>query len=274
MLLLSHKPPPPLDQFVEYLWFLSDSPPHARERIVASGTIELVIDLRSDEFRIYDPLRPDVPARLSGAVVSGPYSRCFVADTRQHAAILGVHFKPGGAFPFLGVSAAELSDSHVDLRALWGRRADELREQLCEAPAPEAKFRLVERALASRLHRRRGRHPAVALALDAFGRDEVAPAVGEIIRRAGISHRRFVEVFTAEVGMTPKLFSRVRRFQRAITLLQRATRPSWSELALTSGYFDQSHLIRDFRAFSGVSPTEYARQLSERVKENHLPIGE
>ena len=277
LLLLSHQPAPPLAEFVSSLWTLSDSPQHPRERIVPSGTIELVIDLTSDEFRIYDPLGLDAPARFSGAIVSGAYSRCFVIDTRQHASIIGVHFKPGGAFPFLGVSAAELADSHVDLRALWGRSADELRERLCLASAPGDRFRILERALTAHLFRPLVYHPKVALALRAFGRaemgrGEIEPSVGEIARCAGLSHRRFVEVFTTAVGMTPKLFSRVRRFQRAVALLRRAAHPSWPQLALACGYFDQSHFIRDFRVFSGLSPTDYVRQQSAGVKENHMPI--
>lgn len=277
LLLLSHRPASPLAEFVSSLWALSDSPQHAMERIVPSGTIEIVIDLTSEEIRIYNPLGLDVQARFSGAIVSGAYSRCFVIDTRQHASIIGVHFKPGGAYPFLGVSAAELADSHVDLRALWGSSADELRERLCLASAPGDRFRILERALTAHLFRPLVYHPKVALALRAFGRAEIGqgeiePNVGEIARCAGLSHRRFVEVFTTAVGMTPKLFGRVRRFQRAVALLRTATHPRWPQIALACGYFDQSHLIRDFRAFSGLSPTDYVRQQSAGVKEDHMPI--
>src|SRR5687768_6982750 len=98
----SYVPAPPLGDFVDRFWLCSDTPPHRRERILPSGTIELVVNLCEDEIRIYDPTHPDRCTRMSGATLSGAYSRYFVIDPLQHASILGVHFKPGGAFPFLG----------------------------------------------------------------------------------------------------------------------------------------------------------------------------
>ena len=94
--------------------------------------------------------------------------------------------------------------------------------------------------------------------------------VRDVARRVGLSQRRFIQVFAAEVGMTPKLYSRVQRFQRA-RALARKTAPDWAGIAADCGYFDQSHLIRDFLAFSGLSPADYLRQRSERVLPNHLP---
>jgi transcriptional regulator GlxA family with amidase domain len=75
--------------------------------------------------------------------------------------------------------------------------------------------------------------------------------VGDVAARLQLSRRRLVELFKAEVGMTPKLFARVRRFERARALARRAGRADWGAIALASGYSDQPHLIRDFLAFSG-----------------------
>jgi methylphosphotriester-DNA--protein-cysteine methyltransferase len=87
-----------------------------------------------------------------------------------------------------------------------------------------------------------------------------------------------IDVFRSEVGLHPKLFHRVQRFQRLVIQLHRLSEPEWGQLALEDGYFDQSHLIRDFGAFSGFSPTDYLRRLHElrsqglHVKFNHLPV--
>jgi hypothetical protein len=102
---------------VDVLWYCNDSPPHSRERVLPNGTTELVINLREDEFRIYDRLDRDRFARYSGAMVSGTYDRFFVIDPAQHASIIGVHFKPGSAFPFFAPPATELVSRHVDLEA-------------------------------------------------------------------------------------------------------------------------------------------------------------
>lgn len=270
MLYRSYTPAPPLGDFVDRFWLCSDAPPHSRERILPSGTIELVVNLREDEIRIYDPSHPDRCTRMSGAILSGAYSRFFVIDPLQHASILGVHFKPGGAFPFLGAPAGELADTHVDVETLWGRSAAELRERLCSAATPAERFSLMEGALLSRFRHPPKRHGAVPAALDAFGRS-VESRVRDVARRVGLSQRRFIQVFTAEVGLTPKLYSRVQRFQQARALAGKAAAPDWARVAVDCGYYDQSHLIRDFLAFSGLTPADYVRRQSEDVLPNHVP---
>ena len=273
MLYLSHKPAPPLDEYVENIWLLSDAPAHSSERIVPSGTLELVVNLREDQIRVHDPVKPDRVSRYSGAVVSGTYGGPFVVDARQHEAMLGVHFKSGGAFPFLGLPAGELADAHVDLQTLWGRAAAaELRERVCEAAEPEHGFRAVERALTARLARRVSRHAAVTQALRVFGRAPAGVAVRDVAKQVGLSQRRLIEVFRAEVGITPKLYCRVKRFQRAMALARKAAAPDWARLAVECGYCDQSHLIRDFEAFSGFSPTGFLRRRDVPVKQDHIAM--
>lgn len=280
MLHLSYIPAPPLLDFVEDLWLYDGyTPPHSRERILPSGTVELVINLREDELRIYGTVQPERCRRFPGALVSGAYAGFFVSDGAEEASIMGVHFRPGGAFPFLGLPAGELADAHVDLETLWGRPAAVgLRERLCAARTPAERFQILEEALASRLLRPPEHHYAVPAALAAFGRTRGRATVREVARGVGLSERRFIQVFTAETGLTPKLFCRVQRFQRAREMAHRDARPDWARLAAECGYFDQSHLIRDFKEFSGFSPAEYVRHregLSRRgqhVKRNHLPL--
>lgn len=264
MRLLTHRPAPPLDAFVANLWALQDAPPHSRECIVPNGTLELVVNLAENEIRIY---RENAVARYPGVVVSGAYRRRFVVDTREHASLVGVHFRPGGARPFLGTPADALSDGHVALADLWSpREASRLREQLCEATTVARRFRLLEDALRARLAHTSRRRTADA-ALELFSRSETS--VSEAARRVGLSHRHFINVFAAEVGMTPKLFLRIQRFQRALAKIGCLDQ---AQVALACGYFDQSHLIRDFSEFAGITPAEYARFRNDRVKRDHIAL--
>jgi AraC-like DNA-binding protein len=105
------------------------------------------------------------------------------------------------------------------------------------------------------------------VALELFSGGEVS--VGEATRRVAFSHRHFIDVFAADVGMMPKLFLRIRRFQRAFRQIGRL---SQVQLALACGYFDQSHLIRDFSDLAGITPAEYARLRSDRVKRDHIAL--
>lgn len=267
---LSHRPGPPLAEFVANMWALRDVPVHSTERIVPSGTLELVVNLHEDQMRICDP-QTMYWRRYSGAVVSGAYRRYFVIDTRDHTSIVGVHFRPGGALPFLGVPPGELADRHVDLETLWGRPALELREQLCAAATVADRFTVLEQALMLRLAGFHHGHPAVPFALSELGRPGVT--VGEVAASVDLSRRRLIEVFTAEVGMTPKRLSRVLRFQRVSALARRGDAADWAQLARTCGYFDQSHLIHDVSEFTGTSPRQL-RPASQQVKELHLAVPE
>ena len=127
MLFRSYTPRAPLCDFVEdFRMYENYTGAHLRERILPSGTFELVFNLRDDELRIYassGASQHDQCRRFSGALISGPYAGSFVTDTEEEASILGVHFKPGGAFAVLGLPAGEFANAHVDLTAVWGPSA-------------------------------------------------------------------------------------------------------------------------------------------------------
>jgi AraC-like DNA-binding protein len=268
MLYLTHVPALPLRDCIEYLWLLSDAPSHGKELIVPTGTLELAINLHEDEIRVYEPRSSTQFRRFSGMVVSGAYSRPFKIDTAVHTLMMGVHFRPGGAFPFLRMSAGDLADMHIDADELWGRRASLLRERLCSAATHAERFAILEDAV--KALRASDSRPAVRFAVAQFMNGGID--VRDVVNGLGLSHRRFVEVFTREVGMTPKLFCRVRRFQRILTAARMSPSPEWARLGADAGYFDQPHLIRDFSAFCGMPPTQYLRSPIEAVKESHVAL--
>lgn len=276
----SYKPPPPLSDFVENLWAYSGfESPRLKERIFPSGTFELVFNLREDEMLIYKDSRCNEFQRCSGAIVSGPYSSFFVTDTAKETSVMGVHFKPGGAFLVLGPLASELADRHIDVRNIWGRTGSEIRERLCETASPQGRMRLLRKFLLSRLLRPFRRHSAVASALAAHDRAR-SQMTRELAREACLSERRFIDVFRREVGLKPRLFHRIYRFQRVLARVHQSSERDWAGLALEHGYFDQSHLIRDFLFFSGLSPADYVRRLDNlgqhglHAKFNHLPLAQ
>ena len=249
-------PRPPLSDLVELLWlFESAASSHASERVLPTGTVELVINLRESTAGSFD------------AVVAGPHSRFFVLDTSRPSSIIGVHFKPGGAFPFLDLPVDELRNRHVPLEALWGGRVARLRERLLAADGPEARLLLLERLLLSLLQRPPSRHAAVGHALAAFRRGP--RRIADVVEETGLSPRRFIGLFSDEVGLTPKSFCRISRFQRTVALLHRVHAVDWAETALACGYCDQSHMIHDFQDFAGLSPGNYLARRTEHM--NHVP---
>ncbi|HEX5886053.1 MAG TPA: helix-turn-helix domain-containing protein [Pyrinomonadaceae bacterium] len=251
-----YKPRPPLAKFVDCFWLYNGQSPPQTQRILPTGTFELAINLRQNELSFYDAERLENCYRFSGAVVSGAHEHSFLPAAAEETFIIGVHFKPGGAFPFLGLPATDLSDTHVDLETLWGPLAGRLRERLCEAGTSHERFSLLEEALLRRLHHRVEPHYAVLAALEMLKKTP-ARTVREAAKLIGLSQRRFIQVFKTEVGMTPKLFSRIQRFQQTRSVIHQSASVNWAALASDLGYFDQSHLLREFVEFSGQSPTHY-----------------
>jgi AraC-like DNA-binding protein len=256
-----HSPGPPLSRFVELFWYYAGvSLPHKQERLLPQGTAELVIDLRDCR---------EGAQILPGAVVCGPHSRFFVLDTACQAEVIGIHFKPGGAFPFFKLPVDELHNLHVALDDLWGPRATELRERVLAAPTPRAKVEVMEQVLIAQAFRGLDRHPAVGFALGEFQRPEL-PAIAAVTDKIGLSARRFIQVFSEQVGLSPKLFCRVQRFQQTLKIVRREHDVDWAEIALGCGYFDQAHFIHDFKEFSGINPTAYLAAMTNHL--NHVPI--
>jgi len=258
-----------LAEHIQQLWFYDGYvKPHARERLLPDGSMELVINLSEDETRVWNRRDLSRYDRLEGAALIGPQSGYFVIDTAEQRTVMGVHFRPGGAFPFLPLPADELHGQHVSLSDLWGSFAREVRERLLATEDVAARFDLLEGALMSQMNPM-GRHPAVRFALREFDA-KTGRRVADVTEAAGLSARRFIELFRREVGMPPKTYCRVRRFQRTVRRAAIGGPLDWRGEALASGYFDQAHLIHDFQAIAGISPGTWAELRTEHF--NHVPL--
>jgi AraC-like DNA-binding protein len=279
MLFRSYIPCAALREFIDDFWLYENyAAEHQKELILPSGTCEMVFNLQEDELRIYSVSDPSHCSHFAGALISGPYAGSFVSDTREESGILGVHFKPGGAPGILRLPTRDLRNIHIDLKTIWGPAGTALRDRLCSLNEPTDKFRLLEQVFMERISPRASRHAIVRVALDLLMRSHGQVKTRDIAKAVSLSQRRFIELFTAEVGLGPKLFGRIQRFQYAVTRFRNTRDISWAQLAVECGYFDQSHLISDFVEFVGLSPGNYWHRQSSldragtHVKRHHLPL--
>ena len=264
-------PRQPLSRYIASFWYGENAPGHSFERFLPTGEIDLVINMRDATLRIYDPRELQRPQCLRGPVVAGAHSRHYVIDTLQQSALLGVKFRPGGAYPFLRDSADHLHNRHVVLADLWGRAAIDLQEMLVEAPTPEARFHLLEERLLARLAEARQSHAAVACAVARFHSGvDITPMLASVTAETGLSSRRFIELFRREMGLPPKLYCRLLRFRRVLKAINASDAPAFTRIAADCGYYDQSHLIRDFREFADLTPGAYLA--SEGAYDNQVPL--
>jgi AraC-like DNA-binding protein len=268
---LTFVPSPPLSDFISCIWFQEDYlPPHPKERALPDGSVEVIIVLRGDRLAGRGQALNSSYEQTCASLVYGPRTEVFLIDTSSPRSILGIHFKPGGAFPFFGIPADELHNHILPLDLFWGSQTDDLRERLAATRSVAERFHLMETFLRARVATPLIRHPAVDYALRIFQSPFNAFRVADVVDRVGLSSRRFSQLFREQVGMTPKAFHRLYRFQNALHRIVASEQVSWADLALACGYFDQAHFIHDFKAFSGLTPLEY--QMQEGKRPGHVPI--
>jgi AraC-like DNA-binding protein len=262
---LEHPPAAPLSQSIHALWY-AQAPRvlGLRERILPSGCVQIILNLARDF--LLDCPETQTARPVAPALVVGARSVYEIVDTSDMADLIGISFRPGAFAPFAMDAADLFSNRSVALDDVWGASAIALRDRLRELPTPDSRLRLLEAWLQqkfpSRLLAQAPVRPGlVEFALAQFNRTPAVASVRQVARSAGLSERRFSQLFREQVGFPPKVWTRIRRFQRAVNQLHAGTDMRWTDLALDCGFYDQSHFANEFRAFSGIDVSTYsARQ--------------
>ena len=262
MFYLERIPAAPLSRFVQVLWYAqAPAPAHRYERILPTGCTQVILNLERDY--LHDCLEGAPDRRIAPELVMGGRSIYEIVAARDMTSLIGISFKPGGFSAFAGDAVDRFSNLSIPLDAAWGAATLVLRSRLRETSDIRTRFRLIEAFLLERLAAcgtspATRRRPLVEFALSNFGRAPAISTVREVARQTGLSERRFSQVFREEVGLSPKVWCRIQRFQRAVLMLHAGADVPWAELALDCGFYDQSHFANEFRAFSGVDATTYS----------------
>jgi AraC-like DNA-binding protein len=273
MLYLERRPHPALAPFIKTFWYSCDpsANTHRHERVLPTAQSQLVISLARDY--LTDANHPTDPLQHSPAsLLLGIYTRHQQIDTIDLAELIGISFHPCGTLPFFPANTQLFTNRETSLEDIWGRTAEDLRSDLREAPTPAQKFATLESALLHRLNQTKiqQRTPIISHTLTLLNHSPGTTTIAELTRQIGLSPRRLSQLFREQVGVSPKLYCRIQRFQQAVQHMHHGADIRWAELALACGYYDQSHFANDFHAFSGLSPTHYSS--TQRRWSNHIPL--
>ena len=255
------QPAAALAGIVATMWYGEGAVSYQRDRILPSGQSQLLINLGPLQYRI-EPGPPEARVAFRDVWYSALHQGPIDTEAPHGSALLGVAFGAAGSFPWLGLPQCEFADRVRPLAEALGDGVLSLREALLNTVDLAARFQCVERWLLARIaaQRQRGIHPAVRWAVTQIAAHQGAIAVEDLARETGYTRKHLNQLFLTQVGLSPKALARVQRFHSALGLLAKSDQVPWVELAARCGYYDQSHLVRDFRAFSGFAPAQFVRQ--------------
>lgn len=240
-------PPAELAHCIEHYWSVSwdlrGLEPHVQETL-PHPNIQVVFE--KDNSKV-------------GGVATGKFSRMLAGQSH----VFGVKFKPGGFRPFMKSSVSALADRTVPVRRIFGKDVDGLEALLVSSREEEERIGATNAFFLARVPEP---DDSIALAGQLVGRILQEPeikTVDDLVSRTGIGKRSLQRIFNEYVGINPKWVIRRYRLHELVERLQSGERFEWSQLALDLGYFDQPHLINDFRSIVGYSPAQYQMLAAE-----------
>jgi len=252
-------PEGPLAAQVEAVWASEAFDCFEEEEILPRSRTEVLFCL-GDRHWLRDRSGLDGDRAFETSFVSGLQRRPLHVRSPATTCMAGIRLKPAGVAAFLRDTPSGIADEVIELDGVLGSQVEALREQVAGTRDLRRRALLLAAAVTRRLESAPGPSDAVRLALEAIGASRGGVGIRELVRSTGRSHRWLTERFRAEIGLTPKAYARLVRFEAAYEEICRLDRVRWAELALDAGYYDQSHLVRDFRELAGATPTEVFRR--------------
>lgn len=237
-------------------WFIEDDDPTPRiQKIVPDGYPEIILHY-GDTYQI----------NICGRWKSQPL-HLFAGQIRKHfhlkntgrSRILGVKLRPTAPTRLFGTDMSDVVDSVVDLRTIAGNRLDGVVQRVRGHASLEELTIALNDFWFGQISYLEPENKTVEIALESILSSHGTMKVSELAGQVGVSERQLQRLFARYVGLSPKRFARIVRLGRIFDLVQNGN-PTWSELALDSGHFDQAHFIRNFQEFTGEDPSTYGFQ--------------
>ena len=258
---LDAPPPADLRGVVESFWVSRGQVTFLHEKILPQNNVELMFNLEQP-FGV--PNRPPRSRSFKRAWVAGMQQEWLMVtpqyDVTQPSYLLSMRMPPLGAYRVLGMPLGEVARDVIELNDVLGDEVNAVHEQLGNNGDAGQQFAILCEFARRRVARSRvSVRPDAQLAIDALSRSHGTDRIERICDSLHVSRKHLRTLFGQHVGLSPKAYGRVFRFRRVIDLVQGArSAPDWVQLAMSCGYYDQSHFNREFREFAGMSPVEFA----------------
>lgn len=249
-------PPPSLARYISCLWSLEAPVDDMSQRVftvMSSGFPGLIFQRDPAVFTGFGG------ERLPQLFIFGQATHYGNLQAKGRIQLSGINFRPTALKNLFNLNANELRDEHINIHDLI---KTSLTEQLLHADSLEEQANCLFTCFNRLAGRRQDSGTMLTYAIEILQRGGNIP---HLLNKLNLSERSLERLFQSYIGISPKLYIRIMRFQRSIALLKERSSASLTDIAYSLDYFDQSHFIHDFKRFSGVSPKIYKRDAVERM---------
>ncbi len=266
-----HIPFYPLNQFIDHFFYYTGfEPEHSVDRLLPDGDVQLIFDFSDSPKFIYDNETLKEIQSCQNVWFAGFRTEPITIPSGKESEMLIVQFKKGKAFPFISEPMHNLTNYVIDADLVLKADIMNIREILLEAKTPEIKFWLLENILLKCYINQLEENPFVDFVISKIIESPNQISIGEIAQNTGYSQKHIIKLFKNSVGVTPKDFLKIIRFQKAVQQIDIQQSVDWSAISFDCGFYDQSHFIADFKLYSGFTPTEYTNLKGDFI--NYIPI--
>ncbi len=257
MILRIYEPAFPLSTFVKSIIYYKGYSGHtAYEKLLPDGNSQLIIELDGNQRVLKKPNdQPDLA--FKNAWITGIQTKPCIYESEQNATTVCIQFKSGGLSAFLGIPGSEFVDTMVDAVDILGSEIIQFRERLADQFNAEEIFTLANQFLANKILQHNTPDRLFSFLTKKLCHENVGPA--HLSRQVGYSQKQLIQIFKNRIGISPKKYQRIYRFNKALSLLTNREIPNYSDISFRCHFYDQSHFIHEFRNFSGYSPTQYLK---------------
>lgn len=272
MIFEQHNLPAALQNCIESIFYINDFvPEHSMERVVPTGHVFMIFEFDNITRTVYDNKTLAPAAHYKNVWVSGMHKEYITISAHRNSEMLVVQFKPAGAFPFFQTPLHKLSGLVVDAVDIFGDSVLELRNEMLASEHVAGKFYLIEKWL---LKRYDGTQLPSRDLLSFINRLQEEPVckLNQVVDSYPHSQKQLILHFRKYLGLTPKQYQRILRFNEILKSIHGKQEISWADIAYNCDYSDQSHFIKEFTFFSGLSPRTFIKKDLSQDQYTFIPL--
>jgi len=262
MIYKSLKIPYPLSRYADNIYYVSMNGVSYKKNVIPDGKTDIMFNLNSNRFGFF---KNGKVLYSNSSVIQGLRKKNFEYIAKNKIELMGIRLMPFGIFTLLNIPLKELPEDPVELSLVAGKYIKELDEKLIETPDIDSKFKILFDWLMSLFVKREERNGMMIDAVYKIYSDEGKSTIKNVSRNSYNYYKKIQRSFKEAIGISPKLYARMVRFESIHNTLVKSDKIDWLEIVTKYDFYDQSHLTKEIQFFTGHSPQEFVRKMERFV---------